>query len=314
MQIDQFSDFLLRHSESLLDENIRIYISNTKLWKENRRCIRDKEDADTKISRLEDNVKELRGRNAKLTKEKMDDIWLLKFGFFAIILITLSLFILILCYGKMQEQDLIIAELRAENEKLRETNHKLASHFSEMATLKLGEAKNDLQDAQIMFVNSMADSMKIATMPIVVEELIVPLARFFPEWRIGYSIHNGFGAAYIRLDQQEDEYEFGIVVWNDVTIPGDFLQITCDVHPSFRFPGWTEDHLSVPKDNLYQILTDIHVSLREHALAFYATQPPEPKNETNVAFGLDFDETPEEILRNPIEDLLRSGRFEHNGC
>ena len=216
-----------------------------------------------------------------------------------------------------------LEELRTENSRLKEKIAKLEEEavgrkeridtakkqLNEIAISKLAETREELQNAHLTFVTSMTEGMKIAAMPLVTHELIVPLARRFVDWDICFSVHKGFGVAYIDVSKPEDDYDIAILTWRDLTDKDDIRYIHCQVGDGFVYPGWNSDTLTVPTVNLFESLAVVYSKLRELALEYYASHPPAPEPEEPPVELLDTDETPEEILRIPA-----GLTFEHNGC
>lgn len=189
-------------------------------------------------------------------------------------------------------QDELLQNLTTENERLRAALSTALTRINDITFAKLKETRDELENSYNKFATNMYDIMNISTIPLAVSDLIVPLARRFPDWNINFSTHKGKGVAYIRVSRPVEKDEIGIMVWKDYSSSKEDRHVRCNVHEGFKYPGWESDTLVVPLEKLYETLEGIHSNIRELALDYISHLPPEVETKSSPDFS----------------------KIEHNGC
>jgi len=166
-------------------------------------------------------------------------------------------------------------------EKVKEQNDiivKMASNVSSMAVMKIKECRDEIVDAQTQMFQSMDNCFKFVSIPMTVSSIIVPLARRFLDWRIGYTNHEGNGAAYVGVNEPDEEYEYGLIIWRSIADRDAMLHIVCDVEKGFRLNGWTSNETAIPENQGFDGLVAIYQQLKVEAPIFL--QALELQNQT----------------------------------
>jgi hypothetical protein len=185
----------------------------------------------------------------------------------------------------------------------------LTKRLEETFQMKIKESRDEIENAHIIFMESLKQGMNLTMMPLVCSQLIVPLARRFLDWNISFCTRNGVGGAYIDVTGMEDDCDTGFIIWRDILVSEDVYFIRCEVGKSFIYPGWNSDTCSVKSAQFFETIESVYSNLRELALEYYASQPPESDSAEPPIELLDSKETPEEIFEIPVELIIA-----HNGC